>query len=129
MGGTIQAFQGRVWGWLVWCFERKVVDNLTERCDRALEEHLELLQSLGYDRDRIPALVDYVYGRPAGDPRQEVGGVMVTLSALCSVANLDLDAAAHEELTRINKPDVMMRIREKQASKRDIHSPLPGVTP
>lgn len=125
----ISGFQSRVWGWLVWCFERKVVDNITERCDRALEEHLELLQSLGYDRERIPALVEYVYSRPPGDPPQEVGGVMVTLAALCSVVGIDVETAAEEEIVRISKSEVMLRIREKQASKRDIHSPLPGVTP
>ena len=125
----ISAFQDRVWGWLGRCFTREVVENITERCDRALEEHLELLQSLGYDRDRIPALVDYVYGRPPGEPVQEVGGVMVTLAALCSVVGVDVEIAAEEEIDRISKPEVMLRIREKQASKRDIHSPLPGVTP
>ena len=118
-------FQDRVWRWLHECFGFKVANDLTERCDRALEEHLELLQSLGYDRERIPLLVDYVYNRQIGEPSQEVGGVMVTLAALCAVAEIDMEEAAFVELVRIETPSIMERIRAKQASKRDIHTPLP----
>ena len=118
-------FQDRVWRWLHECFGFKVANDLTERCDRALEEHLELLQSLGYDRERIPLLVDYVYSRQIGEPSQEVGGVMVTLAALCAVAEIDMEEAAFVELVRIETPSIMERIRAKQASKRDIHAPLP----
>lgn len=125
MGQAVRPFQDRVAKWLLECFGMEVATNMTERCDRALEEHLELLQSLDYDRNRIPALVNYVYDRPVGHTFQEVGGVMVTLSALCSVAGINLHAAAYEELERIERPDITEIIRAKQASKKGINTPLP----
>ncbi len=117
-------FQIRVHPWMLECFGQEVADNIVERGDRLLEEVLELLQSHGYDKNRVPALVDYVFNRPEGIPFQEVGGVMVTLAAYCSAARIDMYEAGDIELARVwTKID---RIREKQASKRDIHSPLPG---
>lgn len=49
---------------------------------------------------------------------------MVTLAAYCLATGIDMHAAGEAELARIwTKVDV---IRAKQASKRDIHSPLPS---
>ena len=102
----------------------EVCRDRTERNHRFLEEALELVQSLGCTQAEAHQLVDYVYGRPAGDPVQELGGVMVTVAALCWPNELDMDAAAEKELARIwQKIDV---IRQKQATKPK-HSPLPRV--
>lgn len=121
-------FQGDVATWMDQCFPPSLSSNMTERGDRLLEEVLELLQAHGYDSARVPILVNYVFGRPVGEPAQEVGGVMITLAAYCSVAGLTMQADGLAELDRINQPEVMARIREKQEAKNALHfdTPLPG---
>ncbi len=123
-----RSFQVGVAEWMGQCFLPSLYSNMTERGDRLLEEVLELLQAHGYDKARVPTLVDYVFGRPVGDPAQEVGGVMVTLAGYCWVAGLDMHAAGDAELARINQPDVMAKIRAKQEAKNALHfdTPLPG---
>lgn len=109
------AFQSRVMAWALACFGQAISTDRVERCDRFVEEALELTQSLGWTADRAHALVDYVFSRPVGEPTQEAGGVMVTLGALCEVAGVDMQAAGEIELTRVwSKIDV---IRAKQATK------------
>lgn len=121
-------FQADVAEWMARAFVPSLYSNMIERGDRLLEEVLELLQAHGYDRSRVPTLVDYVYSRDAGQPAQEVGGVMVTLAAFCSVAELDMHEAAATELERIKRPEVMAKIRAKQEAKNALHfdTPLPG---
>nr|WP_313518511.1 hypothetical protein [Stenotrophomonas pavanii] len=123
-----RSFQAGVAEWMGQCFLPSLYSNMTERGDRLLEEVLELLQAHGYDKARVPTLVDYVFGRPVGDPAQEVGGVMVTLAGYCWVAGLDMHAAGDAELARINQPDVMAKIQAKQEAKNALHfdTPLPG---
>ena len=104
------------------CFGQVIADDKVERNHRFLEEALELVQSTGCTADEAHKLVDYVYGRPIGDPPQEVGGVMVTLAALCLANNMNMHWAGEVELARIwGKID---QIRAKQAAKPK-HSPLP----
>lgn len=108
-------FQARVQPWMDACFGREISMDREERGDRLLEEAFELLQSGGYDPARVLALRDYVWNRPAGEPSQEVGGVMVTLAAYCLAFGLDMHAAGETELARIwTKVDA---IRAKQAAK------------
>ncbi|MBH1745241.1 hypothetical protein I5V28_05285 [Stenotrophomonas maltophilia] len=125
-----KTFQAGVAEWMGQCFLPSLYSNMTERGDRLLEEVLELLQAHGYDRTRVSTLVDYVFGRPVGEPAQEVGGVMVTLAGYCWVAGLDMQAAGDDELARINQPEVMAKIRAKQEAKNALHfdTPLPGNT-
>lgn len=113
-------FQARVAPWMQECFGPKIAGDLVERGDRFLEESLEKLQSHGYDPSRIPTLVEYVFNRPAGEPSQETGGVMVTLAAYDLAAGINTHDAAETELARIwTKVDV---IRQKQASKNRLHT-------
>jgi len=115
-------FQLRVKPWMLKCFGQVIADDKVERNHRFLEEALELVQSTGCTADEAHQLVDYVYGRPIGDPPQEVGGVMVTLAALCLANNMNMHWAGEVELARIwGKID---QIRAKQATKPK-HSPLP----
>lgn len=117
-------FQRRVLEWLMACFSMEVCRDVTERNHRFLEESLELVQSTGCTASEAHQLVDYVFNRPVGDPFQEVGGVRVTLAALCSCVNIDEEEAGETELARINVPSIMEKIRAKQASKPK-HGPLP----
>jgi hypothetical protein len=111
------AFQKRVAGWMMQCFTPEITADKLERNDRFIEEALELTQATGYCRERAHALVDYVFDREKGDPDQEVGGVMVTLAALCNPHGLDMVEAGERELARILQPEIVEKIRAKQASK------------
>lgn len=118
-------YQKRVGAWLRRCFSKEVCEDKVERADRFLEEAIELSQTTpGYSIERVFALARYVYGRPVGEPSQEVGGVMVTLAALCETLGYDMEVAARVELDRILKPEIMEKIRAKQASK-SVGSALP----
>lgn len=108
-------FQNEVGDWLIKCFGVRIAADKIERNHRFLEESLEAVQSLGCTREEAHTLVDYVFGRPKGEPFQEVGGVMTTLAALCFANNLDMFRAGHEELCRIWGK--MEQIRAKQAAK------------
>jgi hypothetical protein len=89
---------------------------------RFLEEALELSQASGCSSEDAHRLVDYVFSRPVGRLEPEVGGVMVTLAALCAAAGIDLKNAADRELERNwSRIDA---IRRKQANK-PVGSPLP----
>lgn len=123
-----QSYQDRVAAWMLDCFTPEISADRAERNHRFLEEALELVQSLGCTDSEAHQLVDYVFGRPVGEPRQEVGGVAVTLAALCGAARIDMRAAAEDELARIIQPEVVVSIREKQRRKPAI-GPLPGVYP
>lgn len=117
------SFQQRCFEWAKQCFTPEVVNNLEERTDRFVEEAMELAQSLGYNRERAHALVDYVFDRPIGDPDQEVGGTLVTMAVMLSVApyagkiGIDMADAGECELLRINNVDTMARIQMKQKTK------------
>jgi len=115
--GSAEDFQSRVLDWLLKCFGPEIAKDIQERNDRFIEESLELAQSLGYSADRAHALVDYVFDRDKGEPFQEVGGVMVTLAALCSATGLNMTMDGEAEYARINKPEIIEKIRKKQASK------------
>lgn len=118
------SFQKDVDDWMQQCFGPEIAADGTERNHRFLEEALELVQSLGCTTSEAHQLVDYVFARPAGEPAQEVGGVRVTLSALCNAHRINEDCAATQEYCRISDPETMEKIRAKQAAKPK-HSPLP----
>lgn len=109
-------FQSGVAAWMRECFGPDIAADMLERADRFVEEALELAQTMpGFGPERAHALVDYVFNRPPGERRQEVGGVMVTLAALCNAADLSMAAEGDRELARVwTKVDA---IRAKQAAK------------
>lgn len=121
-------FQQRVQPWLLECFGAEIAADRVERNHRFLEESLELVQALGCTTSEAHQLVDYVFGRPVGDPPQEVGGVMVTMAALCLANGIDMHDAGEVELARISLPELVAKIRSKQAAKPK-HSPLPAAEP
>lgn len=110
------SFQERVLPWLIECFGPEIASDKLERADRFVEEALELAQTVeGFNAERAIALVAYVFGREAGHAPQEVGGVMVTLAALCLANHMDMHHEAERELARIwTKVEA---IRAKQAAK------------
>lgn len=125
------AFQPRVAVWMQETFGPEVSADFTERGFRFGEEAIELLQANGTTKEDVLKLVDYVYGRPIGELRQEVGGTMVTLAALCQAREIDLMAEANTEQSRVESPEIRAKIQAKQADKRArmIATPLPGCAP
>jgi hypothetical protein len=109
------SFQQRVAPWMMACFGPAIAADVTERNHRFLEEALELVQSCGATQAEVRHLVDYVYGRPAGEMAQEIGGVMVTLAALCLAHGQDMHAAGDTELARIWTK--VEQIRDRQLTK------------
>jgi hypothetical protein len=121
---TVFPFQSRVAPWMQECFGPVISADIVERNHRFLEEALELVQACGCSRNEALQLVDYVYARPVGESPQEVGGVLVTLAALCLAQGLNMHVVGEAELTRIRQPDIVKKIRLKQATKPK-GSPLP----
>lgn len=120
-----QAFQARVQPWMLACFGEKIAADREERNHRFLEESLELVQACGCTASEAHQLVDYTFGRPVGEKAQEVGGVMVTLAALCLANGINMHAEGETELARIWT--MVEKIRAKQAAKPK-HSPLASLT-
>lgn len=108
-------YQDEVHDWLISCFGPEIASDRVERNHRFIEEALELVQALGCTKEDVLMLVDYVFNRPLGDPPQEVGGVSVTLAALCQANGLDQEDCANTELDRIWH--MVDTIREKQKNK------------
>ena len=121
-----EPFQQRVQPWMMSCFGPEISADRIKRNHRFIEEALELVQATGCTKSEAHQLVDYVYSRPVGEPPQEVGGVMVTLAALCLANGYDMHEAGETELARIWTK--VEKIRAKQAAKPK-HSPLPEAAP
>lgn len=116
-------FQARVNAWIIACFGSIISYDKVERNHRFLEEALELAQACDCTKSEAMQLVDYVFSRPTGAKYQKVGGVMVTLAALCTAHDLEMHDAGNDEVNRVwHKID---EIKAKQAVKPK-HSPLPG---
>lgn len=119
------SFQERVHAWMLECFNDEIAYSVQERNHRFLEEALELVQAQGCTKEEALQLVDYVYSRDAGEVRQEVGGVLVCLAALCTASNVNMQLAGELELARVWT--MVDKIRAKHAAKPKF-SPLPGTS-
>jgi len=105
-----EEYQSCVASWVDACFGPDVAGDKHECSLRFVEEALELAQACHLTKDEAHSLVERVYGRPKGVRAQEVGGVMVTLAALCSAQGIDLAESAEAELARL-----WMKIQEIRA--------------
>lgn len=119
-------YQDRVNDWMQVCFGKEIASDITERNHRFFEEATELVQATGMTKSECLQLVDYVFNREVGVIEQEIGGVMVTLAALCNAAHKNMNNAGVKELERIWTK--IEKIREKQANKPKL-SPLPEHIP
>jgi hypothetical protein len=121
---TFGGFSRQVRDWMQQCFGPEIAKDRKERNHRFFEEASELVQACGMTRQEAHQLVDYTWSRPVGDRGQETGGALVTLAALCDAWGIDMGEEAYTELDRIMDPDVMAKIRTKQACKPKF-GPLP----
>jgi hypothetical protein len=120
-----KSYQQRVDQWIHFTFDANVANDVPERAHRFVEEALELAQATGCTVDDAHKLVDYVFGRPAGNSRAEVGGTMLTLTTLATAIQCPLMIAAEDELERVSTPAMVAKLRAKHASKK-AGQPLPG---
>lgn len=112
---SVESYQTKVAEWMDACFGPEISADVTERNHRFCEESIELVQALGMTKAEVLELVDYTFDRPVGEHEQEVGGVMVTLAALCDAHKIDMHELGERELARVwTRID---QIRAKQAAK------------
>lgn len=85
------------------------------RALRFLEEAMELAQSMGITKEKALEQLEYTFSREIGDPKQEFGGTVFTLTAVGNALCLDLIeegyASVDEAYGRIEQ------IREKSKKK------------
>lgn len=116
-------FQAEVFAWCIACFGEQVTVDKQERGYRFTEESLELAQATGITKDEVLELVNLVFSKPVGEPKQEIGGTAVTLFALGTSHGLNVNDCADEELSRVWRN--IDKIRAKHKSKKT-RGPLPG---
>lgn len=115
MKKTPYNFQVRCLKWILTWLNSNMIYNKQERNQRFLEEALELVQSLDMDRETAHKLVNYIFDRPKGEPKQELGGVMNTLAILSEINSMSMWEAAEKELSRCWNN--IEKIKDKQKLK------------
>lgn len=110
-------YQQRVNRWVIKCLGIASARDQQERNARFIEEAIELVQARGATKTDVQAAIDYVFARPSGEAKQEIGGVMVCLAALATQEGVVISDAAYEELVRIEDPATMVEVRLKQSGK------------
>lgn len=88
------------WEWAVRCFGVAHCTNRGVRTIRFIEEAIELCQAMGISKEQVHKAVEVVYSRPKGEFSQEVGGVEMTLSVLCTSLGVSRNALFEKELLR-----------------------------
>lgn len=110
-------YQERIDNWMLNTFGEEILSDRKERSHRFAEEAIELLQATGYTKEELLTMIDYVYNRPVGEVRQEVGGTIHCLSALCTAHNIVM---SHEALTVMHLCEANSdKIRDKHFNKPD----------
>jgi hypothetical protein len=93
--------QDSIFTWAMTAFTVEQATSLPQRGVRLLEETLEAYQACGGDLAMAHKLVDFVFSRPVGDLRQELGGVGVGVLALAAAAGFSADEAERVEVERV----------------------------
>lgn len=88
------------WEWAVRCFGQAHCENRGVRSIRFFEEACELMQAFNISEEMCEKVLRTVYSRPVGAPLQEVGGVEMTLSVLCTGIGVSRHVAFQSELSR-----------------------------
>lgn len=108
--------QTAVADWLIRAFGVEVATSPFDRAARVVEEATELAQAQGLTKERVLAMVEYVYGRPPGDPRQELGGARLTLLGYAAAIGASADHEEIREVERVLSTDIE-KFRKRQAEK------------
>ena len=87
-----------------WCeraFGKEQAASVQQRCLRLLEESIEAYQAVGCDEQTAIDLVRYVFSRPKGELRQEIGGIGLVLLSVAQAAGLSAEAEECREIDRV----------------------------
>jgi hypothetical protein len=117
--------QPRIASWVRKVFTESESTNAPERSLRVAEEAIELAQACGIDAEALHRLVDYVCGRPIGEPAKEIAGCLVTVYAAAEALGVDAQEQFEIEVSRIHQPEVIDRVRRRQKEKREAMVALP----
>lgn len=94
-------WQQRVADWCRNAFGEEHASNIEQRGLRLVEEAIEAGQAAGCDPATLHKLIDYIYAKPAGELRQELGGVGLCVLAMASAAGFSADDAERFEINRV----------------------------
>ena len=114
---SLTSLQYWAWCWLHKTMPKENVSSLPERALRVFEEAAELCQAAGVDKSLLMRQTEYTYARPVGTVPQEIAGVLTTILGAASCAGIQAEDALMKELTRLDTPDVVEKVRRKQESK------------
>ena len=113
--GHAGTLQQDVEDWSNACFGPERLDDQHLTAVRFVEEALELAQAAGVTQREVTQVSQYVFNRPVGEMRNEVGGTYITLANLCNSFVIDMEAAARETLRSCWKR--IEQIRSKDLGK------------
>lgn len=102
--------------WAERCFGPTALQR-RQRALRFLEESLELCQAMELTPADVETMSAYTFSRPGGWPRQEIGGVMMTLYSLAERIGVSVEEEELREFDRIMDPAFVAQIRVKHAQK------------
>lgn len=93
--------QAKLAEWAAAAFGPEHAASIPQRGVRMLEEAIEAAQAAGVDLAMAHKLLDFVYARPVGDLRQELGGLALTTLLLAHSAGTSAEAEERRELERV----------------------------
>jgi len=86
-----------------------------------VEEAIELAQAEGVTYDTLADLLIHIWKRKPGEPKQEVGGIGVTLLAYCETKGISADLCEMEEIERIiSLPSNYFQARQNIKASRNV---------
>lgn len=112
---TGKSLQMRFSGIIGECIGHAAVLDKDERDARFLEEAFELMQARGRTKEEINKILDSVYAKPVGEMPQEIAGTLLTLYALGTAHNLDVQELGEQEYVRVLNN--VEKVRSKQKTK------------
>lgn len=105
--------------WAIRCFTSEHVFDRPTRSLRIGEESIELMQALYVPEEKVHELVRLVYSRPSGDPRQELGGVVMTTAVLAASMGFTTHEILLIELRRVLSKSVE-HFQQRNKEKLDL---------
>ena len=93
--------QRAVHSWCCDAFGIEHASSVPQRAVRMLEEAIELYQACDGDLAMAHKLLDFVFARPVGTIKSELGGVGMTVLALAEAARISADEAENAEFDRV----------------------------
>ena len=112
--------QAAAYGWALNAFGEAATDKL-ERVRRLFEEVTELAQAEGLDQEQCAAILTYTFAKPCGDPKQELGGVMLTSLIYAESVGVSRHEAETMELHRVmSKPAEYWKARHNAKADQGV---------